>query len=136
MSDSQKTTHFGFQSIPWNEKEKKVGEVFHAVAEKYDLMNDIMSLGIHRLWKKFAVELSHVKPGHTILDVAGGSGDLTQLFSKKVGKSGLVVLSDINQSMLEKGRDKLLDEGLHENIQFIQANGEQLPFASNTFDCI
>jgi demethylmenaquinone methyltransferase / 2-methoxy-6-polyprenyl-1,4-benzoquinol methylase len=136
MSKEEKKTHFGFQTVNWDEKEKKVREVFHSVANRYDLMNDIMSLGIHRLWKQFAIHCSHVRPGHHVLDLAGGSGDLTYLLSKKVGREGHVILADINQEMLHVGRDKLLDKGLHSRIDFVQANAECLPFASNQFDII
>lgn len=136
MSDHDTTTHFGFQSVPWNEKEKKVGAVFQSVAKNYDLMNDLMSFGIHRLWKRLTVELSGVRSGQTVLDLAGGSGDLTRLFCQKVGKSGLVVLADINQAMLSVGRNRLLDEGYHDNVDYIQANAQCLPFEDNTFDCM
>lgn len=136
MTDQENTTHFGFQSVDWNEKEKKVGAVFHSVAKNYDLMNDLMSLGIHRLWKRFTVELSRVRPGDAILDLAGGSGDLTRLMCQKVGKTGHVVLADINAAMLAVGRNRLLDEGLHDNINVVQANAQSLPFADNSFHCI
>jgi demethylmenaquinone methyltransferase/2-methoxy-6-polyprenyl-1,4-benzoquinol methylase len=136
MSKQEKTTHFGFESVGWNEKEKKVAEVFHSVAKSYDLMNDLMSLGIHHLWKRFTVELSKVRLGQNVLDLAGGSGDLTRLLSKKVGETGQVVLADINSAMLQVGRDRLLDEGLYKNIHFVQGNAQYLPFADNSFHCI
>lgn len=136
MSDHKQSTHFGFQSVQWDEKEKKVEAVFHSVAKNYDLMNDLMSAGIHRLWKLFTIELSHVKPGQCVLDLAGGSGDLTKLLSKKVGTSGKVILADINAAMLAVGRDRLLDTGLHSNIGYAQANAQSLPFANNSFHCI
>ena len=136
MTKKEKTTHFGFESVAWNEKEKKVGAVFHSVAKNYDLMNDLMSLGIHRLWKRFTIALSQVHAGHQVLDLAGGSGDLTRLLSKKVGDQGQVILADINAAMLAVGRDRLLDEGLYNNINFVQANAQSLPFADNSFDCI
>lgn len=136
MSEHDKTTHFGFESVAWDEKEKKVGEVFKSVAKNYDLMNDLMSLGIHHLWKRFTVELSQVLPGQQVLDLAGGSGDLTRLLSKKVGEQGQVILADINDAMLAVGRDRLLDEGLYGNINFVQANAQTLPFATNSFHCI
>ncbi|KTD24609.1 MULTISPECIES: bifunctional demethylmenaquinone methyltransferase/2-methoxy-6-polyprenyl-1,4-benzoquinol methylase UbiE [Legionella] len=136
MTDQKKKTHFGFQSVAWDEKEKKVGAVFHSVAQNYDLMNDLMSIGIHRLWKRFTIELSQVRPGNLVLDLAGGSGDLTRLLSKKVGPSGMVILADINEAMLAVGRDRLLDEGLYQNIDFVQANAQALPFADNHFHCI
>lgn len=136
MTNQQKSTHFGFESVAWDEKEKKVAEVFHSVAKNYDLMNDLMSLGIHHLWKSFTVELSHVRPGYSVLDLAGGSGDLTRLLSKKVGDLGQVVLADINQAMLQVGRDRLLDLGLYKNIRFVQGNAQCLPFEDNSFHCI
>ncbi|WP_133127659.1 bifunctional demethylmenaquinone methyltransferase/2-methoxy-6-polyprenyl-1,4-benzoquinol methylase UbiE [Legionella nagasakiensis] len=136
MSKQQKKTHFGFQSVPWEEKEKKVGAVFHSVARRYDLMNDLMSIGIHRLWKYFTVELSRVHPGQIVLDLAGGSGDLTRLLSKKVGNTGQVVLADINSAMLAVGRERLFDEGLLTNLRFVQANAQSLPFADSSFHCI
>ncbi|MCA0402456.1 MAG: bifunctional demethylmenaquinone methyltransferase/2-methoxy-6-polyprenyl-1,4-benzoquinol methylase UbiE [Proteobacteria bacterium] len=136
MTKQKKTTHFGFQSVDWDEKEQKVKDVFKSVAKKYDLMNDLMSLGIHRLWKQFTMGLSGLRPGQTVLDLAGGSGDLTKIASQKVGLKGKVILADINAAMLEVGRDKLLDEGLHQNIDFVQANAECLPFSSNYFNCI
>ncbi|RUR08135.1 bifunctional demethylmenaquinone methyltransferase/2-methoxy-6-polyprenyl-1,4-benzoquinol methylase UbiE [Legionella sp. km772] len=136
MSEHKKTTHFGFESVGWDEKEKKVAEVFHSVAKNYDLMNDLMSLGIHHLWKRFTVELSQVRPGQRVLDLAGGSGDLTRLLSKKVGPKGQVILADINAAMLQVGRDRLLDEGLFKNIAFVQGNAQYLPFLDNSFHCI
>jgi demethylmenaquinone methyltransferase/2-methoxy-6-polyprenyl-1,4-benzoquinol methylase len=135
MSEPQKT-HFGFQTVDTHEKEKKVGDVFHSVAQKYDLMNDLMSLGIHRVWKHFSMSISGVRAGQTVLDLAGGSGDLTRLLSQRVGETGLVYLADINAAMLGVGRDRLIDQGLTNNIRFVQANAECLPFAENQFDCI
>lgn len=136
MSDGQQTTHFGFESVAWEEKEQKVAAVFHSVAKNYDLMNDLMSLGIHHLWKRFSIELSQIRCGYSVLDLAGGSGDLTRLLSKKVGAEGKVILADINAAMLDVGRDRLLNEGLCHNIRFIQANAECLPFANHSFHCI
>lgn len=136
MSSQEQSTHFGFQTVNWDEKEKKVGAVFHSVAKNYDLMNDLMSAGIHRLWKLFTIELSQVRAGQCVLDLAGGSGDLTKLLSKKVGASGEIILADINAAMLAVGRDRLLDAGIHSNIRYIQANAQSLPFANNTFHCI
>lgn len=136
MTVEEKKTHFGFESVAWNEKEKKVGAVFDSVAKNYDLMNDLMSLGIHHLWKRFTVELSQVRAGQIILDLAGGSGDLTRLFSKRVGAKGSVILADINAAMLAVGRDRLLDQGLYNNINYVQANAQTLPFANNSFHCI
>jgi len=134
--DDKSTTHFGFETVPVDEKVKRVGKVFHSVAARYDLMNDLMSFGIHRLWKRFTVELSGVRPGHRVLDLAGGTGDFTQKYSRLVGSEGLVILSDINDSMLHVGRDKLIDHGFSGNIRYVQANAEALPFADNSFDCI
>ena len=136
MNDQKKTTHFGFQTVEWEEKQKKVGDIFHSVAKNYDLMNDLMSAGVHRLWKRFTIELSNVPPGQVVLDLAGGSGDLTRMLCKKVGKSGNVILADMNAAMLSVGRNRLLDEGLLENIRFVQANAENLPFPTNSFHCI
>lgn len=136
MTSANEKTHFGFQTVPIQEKEKKVEAVFHSVAKNYDKMNDLMSLGIHRLWKLFTIAISGVRQGQIVLDLAGGSGDLTIPFCKKVGKNGCVYLADINSEMLSVGRDRLLDAGIVENVQFIQANAEALPFANNRFDCI
>jgi len=129
-----KQTHFGFQTVKEQEKAKKVGEVFHSVAQQYDVMNDLISLGMHRLWKRFAVQVSGVKTGDRVLDIAGGSGDLTRLFSKAVGTQGEVVLTDINASMLEVGRNRLLDEGIV--VPALQCDAEKLPFADASFDCV
>jgi demethylmenaquinone methyltransferase/2-methoxy-6-polyprenyl-1,4-benzoquinol methylase len=136
MSDnnSNNTTHFGFKTVNESEKQQKVGEVFHSVASKYDIMNDVMSAGLHRGWKRFAVAISGVKAGDSVLDIAGGSGDLSKLFAKKVGTNGKVILTDINASMLGVGRDRMIDAGL--NVPASQCNAEQLPFADNTFDCV
>ena len=132
----QQSTHFGYQTVDRSEKADKVAGVFHSVAAKYDLMNDIMSAGIHRIWKRFTLELSGVRPGHSVLDIAGGTGDLAAKFSKLVGPEGQVVLADINDSMLRVGRDKLTDLGIIGNIEYAQANAECLPFSDNSFDCI
>lgn len=133
---SNNTTHFGFKSVPKEQKVAMVADVFHSVAAKYDIMNDVMSMGIHRLWKRFTIDCSGVRPGQQVLDLAGGTGDITALFSKRVGPSGKVVLADINESMLNVGRDKLRDLGLVTNIEFVQANAEALPFADNSFDIV
>lgn len=130
------TTHFGYKTVPAAEKVSLVANVFHSVAAKYDIMNDVMSLGIHRLWKRFTLDCSGVRPGQHVLDLAGGTGDIAALFSRRVGPSGKVVLADINESMLNVGRDKLRDLGLITNIEFVQANAEALPFADNSFDII
>ena len=135
MSD-QDHTHFGYEQVKTADKSERVAEVFHSVAAKYDVMNDLMSGGVHRLWKRFTIESSAVRPGHRILDIAGGTGDLTAKFSKLVGKEGSVILADINSSMLNVGRDKLLNNGLAGNIQFVQADAQKLPFPDNYFDCI
>ncbi len=132
---SKKTgTHFGFQTVAENEKTRKVGEVFHSVARSYDLMNDLMSAGLHRAWKRFAVEISGVRTGDRVLDVAGGSGDLSRLFAKKVGGTGEVVLTDINASMLAVGRDRLIDDGVF--VPALQCDAEKLPFPDQYFDCV
>lgn len=135
MSDSKKT-HFGYQQVNEDEKVDRVAGVFHSVAAKYDLMNDLMSGGIHRLWKKFTIELSAVRPGDKVLDLAGGTGDLTLKFSKLVGANGQVVLADINSSMLETGRDRLINCGVGPQVSYCQANAEELPFPDNHFDII
>ena len=130
------TTHFGYKTVDSTEKEQKVAEVFHSVASKYDLMNDLMSFGIHRLWKRFAIQMSGVRRGQQVLDIAGGTGDLAKVFSREVGETGHVVLSDINESMLNVGRDRLLDAGCT-NVDFVLANAETLePFADNSFDLL
>ncbi len=131
---TDKTTHFGFKTVEEAEKQQKVGEVFHSVASKYDVMNDVMSAGLHRTWKRFAVDVSGVKAGDCVLDIAGGSGDLSKLFAKKVGQIGSVTLTDINASMLAVGRDRMIDAGL--NVPAMQCNAEALPFADNSFDCV
>jgi demethylmenaquinone methyltransferase/2-methoxy-6-polyprenyl-1,4-benzoquinol methylase len=136
MTHQKKSTHFGFESVDWDEKEKKVAEVFHSVADNYDLMNNLMSLGIHHLWKRFTIERSHVQKGQTVLDLAGGTGDLSLLLCDKVGDTGRVVLADINGAMIQVGRDRLLDKGLFKNLHFVQGNAQYLPFADNSFHCI
>jgi demethylmenaquinone methyltransferase/2-methoxy-6-polyprenyl-1,4-benzoquinol methylase len=138
MSEQNKksTTDFGFREVPVDEKVKHVADVFHSVAGKYDLMNDLMSGGIHRFWKKLTIEQSGARRGHSILDIAGGTGDLTIRFSRIVGPTGKVVLADINDSMLKVGRDRLMDRGVAGNVEFVQANAECLPFPDNTFDVI
>lgn len=133
MSDKE-TTHFGFQSVPETEKARKVGAVFHSVAKRYDLMNDIMSVGMHRLWKRFTVEISGVKRGDRVLDIAGGTGDLSRLFANKIGETGELVLTDINASMLGIGRDRLVDEGVA--TPAVQCDAEKLPFPDQHFDCV
>jgi len=127
-------THFGYQQVGEDDKARKVAGVFASVAPKYDLMNDLMSLGLHRAWKAFAVALSGVRPGDRVLDVAGGSGDLARAFARRVGPTGEVWLTDINGAMLGVGRDRLLDAGLTAPI--LQCNAERLPLRSGTFDCV
>jgi len=135
-SNENQTTHFGYEQVDVNDKATKVAEVFHSVAAKYDIMNDLMSFGVHRLWKRFAIDCSGVRPGQKVLDLAGGTGDLTAKFSRIVGKEGQVVLADINDSMLKVGRDKLRDLGVVSNVSYVQANAQALPFPENTFDLI
>lgn len=133
---SEKTTHFGYETVDAKEKAGRVAGVFHSVADNYDLMNDLMSAGIHRLWKHITIEMSGVRKGHKVLDIAGGTGDLAAKFSKIVGSEGSVVLADINESMLKVGRDRLIDRGITENVTFSQADAQYLPFPDNTFDVI
>lgn len=135
MTDD-KTTHFGFEQVRWDEKVRRVGAVFDSVAGKYDVMNDVMSLGIHRLWKRYALELSGVRKGSRVLDLAGGTGDLAARLARMAGPEGEVVLADINAAMLEVGRARLLDQGIAGNVRFVQANAECLPFPDNHFDCV
>ena len=130
------TTHFGFKEVPVEEKVKLVRSVFDSVAERYDIMNDLMSMGIHRIWKRIAVQLANVRQGEQVLDLAGGTGDLTKLFLQRVGAEGQVVLADINAEMLNVGRNRLIDQGLVGNIRYAQVNAECLPFADNSFDCV
>jgi demethylmenaquinone methyltransferase/2-methoxy-6-polyprenyl-1,4-benzoquinol methylase len=132
----ESTTHFGFDEIPASEKQGRVGGVFDSVASNYDLMNDVMSFGIHHLWKKFTLELCGLKAGHCVLDLAGGTGDLAIKQAIKVGESGRVYLADINAAMLQQGRDRVIDKGLVDRITPLQCNAEMLPFADNSFDCI
>jgi demethylmenaquinone methyltransferase/2-methoxy-6-polyprenyl-1,4-benzoquinol methylase len=132
----ERTTHFGFRDVPENAKAGLVADVFHSVASKYDLMNDLMSLGVHRLWKRFAIENSGVRRSQRVLDVAGGTGDLTAAFSRRVGPQGQVVIADINDSMLEVGRARLADRGVAGNVEFVQADAECLPFPDDYFDFI
>ena len=129
-----KTTDFGYREIPEDEKSGRVAGVFDSVASRYDLMNDIMSVGLHRLWKRFAVAQSFVGPGARVLDVAGGTGDLARLFAKRIGSNGEVILTDVNAAMLATGRDRLLDEG--RMIPVVRCDGERLPFPSDRFDCV
>jgi len=131
---TQNQTHFGFETVAEGEKAGRVAGVFSSVAQKYDIMNDLMSLGLHRLWKMFAIEISGVGTGDRVLDVAGGTGDLSSAFAKKVGPTGEVWLTDINNAMLTRGRDRLLDEGVLGPVA--QCDAEKLPFPSDHFDCV
>jgi demethylmenaquinone methyltransferase/2-methoxy-6-polyprenyl-1,4-benzoquinol methylase len=135
-SPDSKTTHFGFEEVAWTDKAKRVRGVFDSVAPKYDLMNDLMSAGLHRLWKQFTLSQTMLRPGQRALDVAGGTGDIARGMRKQVGDRGLVVLSDINGAMLAHGRDRSIDLGVLRGIAYVQANAECLPFADNSFDCI
>ena len=130
------TTHFGYKEVDKDAKAGLVADVFHSVASRYDLMNDLMSGGIHRIWKRFTIELSGVRKGNSVLDIAGGTGDLAARFADIVGPGGRVVLADINDSMLQVGRDKLLDNGRQANLEFVQADAQYLPFPDDSFDCI
>jgi len=133
---ASQTTHFGYEQVPWNDKARRVRSVFDSVAGNYDLMNDLMSGGLHRLWKRFTLDLTNLRPGQRALDVAGGTGDLAAGLARQVGDRGLVVLTDINAAMLAQGRDRLINEGLVGNVQVAQVNAEKLPFADGSFDCV
>jgi demethylmenaquinone methyltransferase/2-methoxy-6-polyprenyl-1,4-benzoquinol methylase len=134
--DGQKSTDFGFSEVPLQEKQRLVRGVFDSVAGKYDVMNDLMSMGMHRLWKRFTLAQTGLRTGQRALDVAGGTGDLARGMAKQVGSTGQVILSDINWAMLEQGRDRLLDAGVTGNVSYLQANAQFLPFADNSFDCV
>lgn len=136
LPQSDETTHFGFKTVAKEQKQQLVAQVFHSVAGKYDLMNDLLSFGIHRVWKRFTIDCSGVRKGQKVLDLAGGTGDFSAKFSRIVGETGSVVLADINSSMLEVGREKLRNLGIVNNLHYVQANAEMLPFADNSFDCI
>jgi len=139
MNKPQKTdekTHFGYQSVPRQEKAGMVRGVFDSVASRYDIMNDLMSAGLHRLWKRYTVDQAALRPGNVVLDLAGGTGDLARAFCRKVGQEGHVVLADINAAMLQQGRARLVDAGVSGNLSIAQVDAQQLPFADNTFDCI
>ena len=131
---SDKTTHFGFQTVDEQLKQKKVAEVFSSVAQKYDVMNDIMSFGLHRVWKHFTIQISDVREGDRVLDVAGGTADLSLAFARKVGRSGQVWLTDINHAMLSRGRDRMIDKGFA--MPVAQCDAEKLPFPDDWFDCV
>lgn len=132
-SESSSTTDFGYETVTWQEKRERVDQVFHSVAKRYDLMNDLMSLGLHRLWKRWSILRLNIKPGHKVLDLAAGTGDLTKKIAKKIGTTGQVIAADLNASMLMEGRNKLIDEGYFNNIHFVQADAEELPFPTNYF---
>ncbi len=132
----QRNTHFGFQQVPEDQKAGKVAGVFDSVAGKYDVMNDVMSFGAHRLWKRFTVEMSNVRGGQRVLDLAGGTGDLAAKFAPKVGMHGKVVVADINAAMLQRGRERLVNAGVVGNVEYVQADAENLPFPDHHFDCI
>ena len=135
MSD-KKQTHFGFETIDEDQKQGRVKQVFDSVASQYDIMNDLMSFGVHRLWKRYTAAASQLRAGDVVLDVASGSGDLSRLFSQRVGRTGHVYVTDINEAMLNVGRERLTDAGIVGNVSYVLANAECLPFASNSFNCI
>jgi demethylmenaquinone methyltransferase/2-methoxy-6-polyprenyl-1,4-benzoquinol methylase len=135
-TESTDTTHFGYKTVPLDEKAGLVKGVFDSVASRYDIMNDLMSGGLHRIWKRFAIDQAGVKTGHTVLDLAGGTGDLARRFTEQVGASGEVVLADINHAMLEQGRRRLVDAGVAGNLSIAQVDAENLPFADASFDRI
>jgi demethylmenaquinone methyltransferase/2-methoxy-6-polyprenyl-1,4-benzoquinol methylase len=134
--DGSGTTDFGYQEVPLQDKAKRVRAVFESVARNYDLMNDLMSGGAHRVWKRFALSQTSLRPGQRALDVAGGTGDLASGMAKQVGPEGLVVLTDINAAMLCEGRDALTDRGIVANVRYSLANAEKLPFPASSFDCV
>jgi demethylmenaquinone methyltransferase/2-methoxy-6-polyprenyl-1,4-benzoquinol methylase len=133
---SAETTHFGYQDVDVDDKAGLVRDVFDSVASRYDLMTDLMSGGMHRLWKRYTIQHANARPGHVVLDLAGGTGDLTREFARLVGERGNVVLADINAAMLEHGRRRLIDAGIAGNVSIAQVNAEELPFGDNTFDRI
>ena len=130
------TTHFGYKDVPVDDKADLVKGVFDSVASRYDIMNDLMSGGMHRLWKRYTIQHANARPGHVILDLAGVTGDLAREFARIVGERGHVVLADINAAMLEHGRRRLVDAGIAGNVELAQVDAETLPFADNTFDRI
>jgi len=134
--DTRGTTHFGYREVPVGEKQKLVGEVFSSVAGKYDLMNDLMSLGVHRVWKRYFVGTAQVKRGDRVLDLAGGTGDIAALLRERVGENGEVVLGDINGAMLRVGRDRMTDRGNVRGFEYVQCNAETLPFPDASFDLV
>lgn len=136
MSDQRRSTDFGYQEVPWEQKANRVKAVFDSVADRYDVMNDLMSLGVHRAWKRFAIGRAQLRPGGSALDVAGGTGDLAVGLAHKVGATGSVVLSDINPAMLARGRDRVIDSGLSATVSYCIADAERLPFPDASFDCV
>lgn len=136
MTNPDSETHFGYERVAWNDKARRVRGVFDSVAGNYDLMNDLMSGGLHRIWKQFTLSLTNLRPGQKALDLAGGTGDLAAGMAKQVGERGLVILSDINAAMLSHGRDRLINDGLVANTGVVQINAEKIPFPDNTFDCV
>lgn len=133
---SSDTTHFGYQTVSADDKAGLVRDVFDSVASRYDIMNDLMSAGLHRIWKRYTIDQAALRPGNVVLDLAGGTGDLTRQFARKVGKEGHVVLADINAAMLEQGRRRLVDAGVAGNVSIAQVDAEELPFADRSFDCV
>ena len=136
QENSSDTTHFGYQTVSTEDKADRVRSVFDSVASRYDMMNDLMSAGLHRLWKRYTIERAALRPGNVVLDLAGGTGDLTRAFSAQVGKEGHIVLADINAAMLEQGRRRLVDAGVAGNVTIAQVDAQELPFADSSFDCV
>jgi demethylmenaquinone methyltransferase/2-methoxy-6-polyprenyl-1,4-benzoquinol methylase len=134
--DSDRDADFGYERVPWHEKKHRVADVFDSVAHRYDLMNDVMSFGLHRIWKLFAIERTGVRSGQHVLDVAAGSGDLSIPLARRIGSSGRLLVSDINASMLEVGRDRLIDAGVAGNVEYVLADAERLPVRDRSFDCV
>lgn len=135
-TDAEPQADFGFERVRWHEKRRRVGDVFDSVAPRYDLMNDVMSFGLHRVWKHFAIERTGLRAGQCALDVAAGSGDLSVALARRVGRTGRVVVSDINANMLALGRDRLLDAGIVGNVDCVIADAEKLPLRDRSFDCV
>jgi demethylmenaquinone methyltransferase/2-methoxy-6-polyprenyl-1,4-benzoquinol methylase len=135
-STEDNSTHFGYKTVAADDKADMVRGVFDSVASRYDVMNDLMSAGLHRLWKRYTIDQAAIKPGNVVLDLAGGTGDLAQKFSRRVGKDGHVILADINAAMLQQGRSRLIDAGVSGNVTIAQVDAQSLPFADGSFDCI
>jgi len=135
-SPNDSTTHFGFKTVPTDVKADLVRGVFDSVADRYDLMNDLMSAGLHRLWKRYTIDQAALRSGNTVLDLAGGTGDLARSFARKVGKDGHIILADINAAMLKQGRRRLVDAGISGNVSITQVDAQNLPFEDSTFDCV